>query len=129
MRGRKSGLAIGTPSCHLAWPGATLPTKCVWLSIEFSHRLIALCDWYNLGEGRYRDRHLSTLHGRLAESAETKIFVGAVFRSVDRLVSRVDGLRPDQPCWCLPATGENSLDAPIAHVLGNPEENFIDNVD
>lgn len=68
---------------------------------------------------------MSTRRGNLADSAETRIFVGAIFRSVERLVSCADGLSADELNWCPPADGANSLYALITHVLGNLEENFL----
>jgi hypothetical protein len=53
------------------------------------------------------------------------MFVGAIFRTVDRLVNNIVGLTAAEFNWRPPADGANSLYVLAAHMVGNLEENFL----
>jgi hypothetical protein len=61
----------------------------------------------------------------LADLPEVTLFVGAIFRTVDRIVGCLDGLGEEELNWSPPAEGANSLYAIATHMIANVEENFV----
>lgn len=61
----------------------------------------------------------------LSDSPEATMFVDAIFRSVDRMTTTMDGLTAAEINWRPPADGANSLYVLAAHLIGNLEQNFL----
>jgi DinB superfamily len=61
----------------------------------------------------------------LEDSPEVTLFVGAILRTVDRIIACLDGLDEEELNWRPPAEGANSLYAIGTHLIANVEENFV----
>ena len=61
----------------------------------------------------------------LADSSEVALFVGAILRTVDRIIACLDGLGVEELNWRPPAEGANSLYVIATHMVANVEENFV----